>query len=80
MASVSEDVLRIIAHNRAWMKNYNICLRLCKNPKCPVAVSMNILPRIMPKDLTLISTDRNVPEPLRVAARKKVAASRMGSG
>ena len=24
MASVSEDVLRIIGHNRAWMKNYSV--------------------------------------------------------
>ena len=80
MGAVQEDVLRMIARNRAWMKNYKVCLRLCKNPKCPVAISMNILPRIMPKDLTQMSTDRNIPEPLRIAARKKVAAARVGGG
>jgi hypothetical protein len=78
MASVSDDVLRTISRNRAWMKNYKITLRLCKNPKCPVAISMNILPRIMERDLVGISTDRNVPEPLRIAARKRVVTSRTG--
>ncbi len=76
MASVTDDVLRMISRNRAWMKNYKVALRLCKNPKCPVAISMNLLPRIMEKDLVQISTDRNVPEPVRIAARKKVVASR----
>ena len=76
MASVSEDVLRIIANNRGWMKNYKVSLRLVKNPKTPVAVSMNMLPRIMEKDLVQLSTDRNVPEPLRIAARKKVMLAR----
>jgi len=76
MASVSEDVLRIIANNRGWMKNYKVALRLVKNAKTPVAVSMNLLPRIMEKDLIGLSTDRNVPEPLRIAARKKVMVAR----
>ena len=35
MANVSEDVLRIIGHNRAWMKSYGVVLALTKNPKTP---------------------------------------------
>jgi len=80
MGAVSDEVLRIIARNRAWLKNYKIVLRLCKNPKTPVAISMNLMQRIQPKDLAQMSTDRNIPEPLRIAARKKVAAARMGGG
>jgi hypothetical protein len=76
MASVTDDVLRMIARNRTWLKNYKVVLRLCKNPKCPVAISMNLLPRIMEKDLVQLSTDRNVPEPVRIAARKKVVQNR----
>jgi hypothetical protein len=44
MANVSEEILRVIAHTRAWIKNYAIVLALAKNPKTPVAVSMNLLP------------------------------------
>jgi hypothetical protein len=76
MANVSEDVLRIIGTNRAWMKNYSIALGLAKNPKTPLAMSMNIIQRLTDRDLGMIAIDRNVPEPLRVAARKKVVASR----
>jgi hypothetical protein len=77
MASVSEDVLRMIAHNRAWMKSYKIVLGLVKNPKMPVALSMNLLQRVNAKDCTQIAIDRNVPEPLRIAARKKTLENRM---
>ena len=72
MASVSEDVLRTIAHNRTWMKNYGIVLALTKNSKTPVAISMHLMARLNNRDLQKLAVDRNVPEPLRVAARRKV--------
>jgi hypothetical protein len=72
MANVSEDVLRTIAHNRSWLKNYAVALSLTKNPKTPVALSMNLLSRLNDKDLRMLSTDRNVPDVLRVTARKKI--------
>jgi hypothetical protein len=74
MASVSEDVLRTIGANRAWMKSYKIVVALTKNPKCPVALSLNLMSRLNDRDLTMLSVDRNVPEPLRIAARKKTVA------
>jgi len=37
---------------------------------------MNLLQRIQQKELTQMATDRNIPEPLRIAARKKVLANR----
>jgi len=74
MASVSEDVLRTIGANRAWMKSYKIVVALTKNPKCPVALSLNLMSRLSDRDLTALSVDRNVPEPLRIAARKKTVA------
>jgi hypothetical protein len=76
MGSVSDEVLRIIGNNRQWVKNYMVVLRLCKNSKTPLALSMNLMNRLQDADLTRLSVDRNVPEPLRVAARKKVVANR----
>jgi hypothetical protein len=73
MANVSEDVLRTIAHNRAWLKNYAVALALVKNPKTPLALSMTLLSRLNDKDMRMLSTDRNVPDVLRVTARKKIA-------
>ena len=72
MANVSEDVLRTIGHTRAWVKNYGILLGLTKNPKTPLALSLTFLHRLNDRDLRGLSIDRNVPEPLRIAARKKI--------
>ena len=72
MGSVSEDVLRMIAHTRAWVKNYPVVLALTRNAKTPVGISMNLLSRLNERDLRLVSQDRNVPEVLRVTARKKI--------
>lgn len=75
MGNVSEDVLRSIAMSRAWTKNYGTLLALVKNAKTPVALSMNLMQRINDSDVKKLSTDRNVPEALRVAARKRVVSN-----
>ena len=74
-ASVSEDVLRIIGANRAWMKNYKVAAGLTRNPKTPLAVSLNLLHRMNDRDLATLAVDRNVPEQLRIAAKKKIGKS-----
>ena len=70
MGNVSEDVLRIIGTNRAWLKNYSVMLGLVKNPKTPPGISMQLLHRLNEKDVKMIAVDRNVSEALRLAARK----------
>jgi hypothetical protein len=54
------------------LKNYTVVLACVKNPKTPVALSMNLMARLSEKDLKLLSTDRNVPDALRVHARRKM--------
>jgi hypothetical protein len=78
MQNVSEDVLRIIGHNRAWLKSYSVILALVKNPKTPLAMSMQLMNRLTGKDLAKLSVDRNVPEALRISSRKKVVANQSG--
>jgi len=73
MANLSEDVLRIIATNRGWVKNYNVVTALTRNPKTPVALAMRFLQRLNERDLKMVSIDRNVAEPVRLAARKFVS-------
>ena len=74
MTSVSDDVLRTIANNRAWTKRYNVVLGLTKNAKTPLTLSLNMMSRLNDKDLGMLAVDRNVPEPLRIAARKRLAS------
>ncbi|MDH4066551.1 MAG: hypothetical protein OEW19_19280 [Acidobacteriota bacterium] len=75
MANVSDEVLRSIGQTRGWMKNYAVMLGLAKNPKTPLAISLSLIHRLNDRDLRGLSIDRNVPEPLRIAARKKVVAA-----
>ena len=72
MANLSEDVVRIIAVNRSWVKNYNVVSALTRNPKTPPALAMGFLQRLNERDLKRLSIDRNVSEPVRLAARKFV--------
>jgi hypothetical protein len=72
MANVSEEVLRIIAGNRAWTKNYPVISALARNPKTPPAISMQFVQRLNDRDLKALSIDRNVPEAVRIVARKFV--------
>lgn len=78
MGNVSEDVLRIIGMNRAWLKNYGVVLGLCRHPKSPPALSMQLVHRLTEKDQKMLSTDRNIPEALRVLARKIMSKGKMG--
>jgi hypothetical protein len=70
MANVSEDVLRTIATNRSWIKNYAVVAGLTRNPKTPPGVSMQMVQRLNERDLKMLVLDRNVPEAVRLAARK----------
>ena len=72
LANLSEEVLRAIGTNRAWTKNYNVIAGLARNPKTPPALSMTFLQRLNEKDLKMLTTDRNAPESVRLAAKKYV--------
>jgi hypothetical protein len=76
MASISDELLRIIANTRAWTKRYGVVVALAKNPKTPVAISMNLLARLNDKDLRMLSADRNVAEIVRITARQRVVMDR----
>jgi hypothetical protein len=65
MRTVSDEVLRQIALNRAWARSYPIIHNLARNPRTPIATAMSILPRIRTKDLQHISQNRNVSEAVR---------------
>ena len=70
MGNVSEDLLRTISMNRSWMRRVAVATAQVKNPKTPAAISLTLLPRMSQRDIKTLSTDRNVPEALRLNARK----------
>jgi hypothetical protein len=78
MGNVSEEILRTIAQSRAWTKSYTVVLALVKNSKTPVAITMNLMQRLNDSDVKKLASDRNVPEALRLAARKRNAKTQAG--
>ncbi|HWP47424.1 MAG TPA: hypothetical protein VNM22_09710 [Candidatus Limnocylindrales bacterium] len=70
MREVSEDVLRAIAARKEWVNNYNILVRLIKNPKTPVDISLNYLNRLNKKDLDFLQKSRAIPQVVRNASRQ----------
>ncbi len=77
MHTVADDVLRVIAMNRAWARSYTITHNLVRNPRTPIASAMNILPRIYAKDLIALSQNRNVSDAIRRQAQR-ISQARAG--
>lgn len=75
MANVSEEVLRTIGTSRAWTRSYTVVAGLIKNPKTPPAISLPLMSRLNERDVKGLVTDRNVPEALRLAAKKVMAVN-----
>ncbi len=73
MRTVSDEVLRLIAHNRAWARSYPIIHNLARNPRTPIAAAITIMPRIQTRDLQNISQNRNVSEAVRRQAQRLIA-------
>lgn len=70
MTFLSVEILRQISINRLWMKNYSVVRNLITNSKTPLDISLHLLPRLIPRDLKILGTNKNVPETLRTMAAK----------
>jgi hypothetical protein len=70
MSSLTDEILRLIANNRVFRKNYAVVRNLMNNPKTPLDVSLHMLPLLNVIDLKRLTTNKNVPETLRTTALK----------
>jgi hypothetical protein len=70
MASLPDEILRLIANNRVFRKNYTVVRNLMNNSKTPLDVTLHMLPTLNAMDLKKLSTNKNVPETLRTTALK----------
>lgn len=65
MRSIPEDILRQIANNRQWARNYMIVHNLARNPRTPIANVLTILSRLQLRDLAGLSKNKNVSDAVR---------------
>lgn len=74
MRTVADEVLRLIAMNRSWARQYPIIHNLARNPRTPIPTAMSIMLRIRTKDLQALTQNRNVSEMVRRQAYRLVKA------
>jgi hypothetical protein len=72
MRSVTEEVLRLIAMNRGFMKHYAVVRALANNPRAPIDVTLPLLNRLNDRDMKGLMNNKNVAEVLRGMATKIV--------
>jgi hypothetical protein len=70
MSSLTDEILRLIANNRNFRKNYTVVRNLINNPKAPLDVTLHMLPILNAVDLKRLTSNKNVPETLRTTATK----------
>ncbi len=70
MSNLTDEILRLIATNRNFRKNYAVVRNLMNNPKTPLDVTLHMLPMLNAVDLKKLTTNKNVPETLRSTAFK----------
>lgn len=72
MSSLTDEILRLIASNRAFRKNYVVVRNLMNNAKTPLDVTLHMLPLLNAVDLKKLSMNKNVPDTLRTSAAKLI--------
>lgn len=70
MRNLSEEVVRIIAANRDWTKNYAVKLALATNPRCPLSSAMKFLNHLQDRDLKSAMRSKDVPSSISTHARR----------
>src|SRR5450432_1460937 len=80
MASLTDEILRLIANNRVFRKNYAVVRNLMNNSKTPLDVTLHMLPTLNAMDLKKLSTNKNVPETLRTTAVKLIRTRAAAKG
>jgi hypothetical protein len=68
--NVSDEVLRIIASNPEWTKNYKVKVGLATNPKCPLPMAVKFLNFLQERDLRVIMKSKDVPSGVSTHARR----------
>jgi hypothetical protein len=68
--NVGEDILRKIASNRDWMKNYQVRVGLINNPKTPLTIGLRMINTLMISDLKRLAKSKDVSSVLTAAANR----------
>jgi hypothetical protein len=77
---VSEDVLRILAMNKDFTRNYQIKLNLVANPRTPFSFSSRLVPMLRESELKMLSKSKNVSGAIATAVRQQLDKKKQRGG
>ncbi len=69
---VNDEVLKEIAKNREWLRNYQIRFALVNNPKTPLSIAMAQVTYLNQRDLGLLAKSKGVPRAIVIAAQGRL--------
>jgi len=70
--NVSDEILRVIARNREWTRDYPVKLALASNPKTPIPEAMKFVNYLHDRDLYTLMRSRDVPTAIATHARRNL--------
>jgi hypothetical protein len=78
--NVSEDVLRLVAMNKDFTRNYQIKLNLVSNPRTPFTFAVRLVPMLRESELKMLAKSKNVTGAISSAVRNQLAKKTQKSG
>lgn len=78
LRNVAEEVLRVIAKNRDWTRQYQVKKNLVSNPRTPFSEAAKWIPHLYESDLKAIAKSKDVPGAIQTAAKQQL--QRKGKG
>jgi hypothetical protein len=78
--SLNGELLRIIAEQRDWVRQYAVRLALVQNPKTPLPISLGLLSGIQERDVRILAKSKNVASVLQAQAKRMLQRRSPGGG
>ena len=72
--NLHDEVVRLIAENKEFVRKYPVQVALVNNPKCPLPIALKLMQGLQKKDLQQLANNRNVPSSIFGTAMKMFKA------
>jgi hypothetical protein len=59
--NLHDEVVRLIAQNKEFVRKYPVQVALVNNPKCPVPLALKLMQNLQKRDLQSLANNKNVP-------------------
>ncbi len=70
--SLAGELLRTIAEQKDWIRNYSVRIALVQNPKTPLQVALGLLNGVQERDMRQLAKSRNVASVLQAQAKRNL--------